>query len=84
LQNGSWLAAILGLTLSEFAEQYPDEKVDVVTFFEELQHQASPAEFVKQVKSRLRARAYIASSDPYLRLHGYKGTYLYFLARLLQ
>jgi 2-polyprenyl-3-methyl-5-hydroxy-6-metoxy-1,4-benzoquinol methylase len=56
------LLRILGLTISEFAEQYPDDKFGVVTFFEVLEHQAAPAEFVEQVKSCLRPRGYIALS----------------------
>lgn len=58
------LARVLGLTIAEFAEKYPSEKFDVVTFFEVLEHQAAPVEFVKKVKSCLRPRGYIALSVP--------------------
>jgi SAM-dependent methyltransferase len=58
------LPRVLGLTISEFAERYPDEKFDVVTFFEVLEHQAVPLEFVQKVKSCLRPRGYIALSVP--------------------
>jgi SAM-dependent methyltransferase len=58
------LPRVLGLTISEFTEQYPGEKFDVVTFFEVLEHQAEPVEFVQRVKACLRSRAYIALSVP--------------------
>jgi SAM-dependent methyltransferase len=44
--------------------QHPDERFDVVTFFEVLEHQAAPSEFLKCVKSSLRPRGYIALSVP--------------------
>jgi 2-polyprenyl-3-methyl-5-hydroxy-6-metoxy-1,4-benzoquinol methylase len=56
------LPRILGLTVSEFAEQYPHDKFGVVTFLEVLGHQTAPAEFVEQVKSCLRPRGYMALS----------------------
>jgi SAM-dependent methyltransferase len=58
------LPRVLGLTISEFAGKYPGEKFDVVTFFEVLEHQAAPVEFVESVKSCLRPRGYIALSVP--------------------
>lgn len=58
------LPRVLGLTISEFAERHPGEKFDVVTFFEVLEHQAAPVEFVEHVKSLLRPRGYIALSVP--------------------
>jgi SAM-dependent methyltransferase len=58
------LPRVLGLTISEFVEQHEGVKFDVVTFFEVLEHQAAPAEFVKQVKSCLRPRGYIGLSVP--------------------
>ena len=58
------LPRILGLTISEFAEKYPGEKFDVVTFFEVLEHQAAPVEFLEKVKACLRPGAYIALSVP--------------------
>src|ERR1700692_553808 len=58
------LPRVLGLTISEFAERYPDDKFDVVTFFEVLEHQAAPAEFVEKVKTCLRPGGYIALSVP--------------------
>jgi SAM-dependent methyltransferase len=58
------LARVLGLTISEFAGKYPSEKFDVVTFFEVLEHQAAPVEFLERVKSCLRPRGYIALSVP--------------------
>ncbi len=58
------LPRVLGLTISEFVEKHGDEKFDVVTSFEVLEHQAAPAEFVKQVRSCLRPRGYVALSVP--------------------
>lgn len=58
------LPRVLGLTILEFAEQFPGEKFDVVTFFEVLEHQAAPVEFVEQVKSCLRPHGYVALSVP--------------------
>jgi 2-polyprenyl-3-methyl-5-hydroxy-6-metoxy-1,4-benzoquinol methylase len=58
------LPRVLPLTVAEFANQHPDEKFDVVTFFEVLEHQASPAEFLQKVKACLRLRGTIAMSVP--------------------
>lgn len=58
------LARVLGLTISEFAKQWPEEKFDVVTFFEVLEHQAVPVEFLRDVRSCLRPGGYIALSVP--------------------
>jgi SAM-dependent methyltransferase len=58
------LPRVLGLTVSEFAEKYPGEQFDVVTFFEVLEHQASPVEFLQKVKSCVRPGGHIALSVP--------------------
>jgi len=58
------LPRVLGLTVSEFADKYPGEQFDVVTFFEVLEHQASPVEFLQKVKACVRPRGYIALSVP--------------------
>src|SRR5208282_1866310 len=58
------LPRVRGLTIAEFAEKYPGEQFDVVTFFEVLEHQAAPVEFLEKVKSRVRPRGYIALSVP--------------------
>jgi SAM-dependent methyltransferase len=58
------LPRVLGLTVSEFVEKYPGEQFDVVTFFEVLEHQASPVEFLQKVKSCVRPGGYIALSVP--------------------
>lgn len=52
------------MTISEITEQYADEKFDVVTFFEVLEHQAEPARFLEKVKACLRTRGYVALSVP--------------------
>jgi SAM-dependent methyltransferase len=58
------LPRVLGLTIAEFAGKYPGEQFDVVTFFEVLEHQAAPGEFLEKVKSCVRPRGYIALSVP--------------------
>ena len=58
------LEHVLPLTISEFAEQHQDARFDVVTFFEVLEHQANPAEFLQQVKICLKPRGAIALSVP--------------------
>ncbi len=55
---------VLPLTISEFAAQNPGQKFDLVTFFEVLEHQAAPAEFLRSVKSCLKPRGSIALSVP--------------------
>ena len=52
------------LTIAEFAEQYADEKFDVVTFFEVLEHQTEPGEFLRSVRSCLKPQGTIALSVP--------------------
>jgi 2-polyprenyl-3-methyl-5-hydroxy-6-metoxy-1,4-benzoquinol methylase len=58
------LPRVFPLTISEFVEQYPENKFDVVTFFEVLEHQAAPVEFIEKVKACLRPRGYVALSVP--------------------
>jgi len=58
------LQNIFPLTISEFSEQYPDESFDVVTFFEVLEHQAAPVEFLQKIRSCVRAGGLIALSVP--------------------
>jgi SAM-dependent methyltransferase len=58
------LRRVLPLTISAFAERYPAEKFDVVTFFEVLEHQAAPEEFLQCVKACLKAGGRIALSVP--------------------
>jgi 2-polyprenyl-3-methyl-5-hydroxy-6-metoxy-1,4-benzoquinol methylase len=55
---------VLPLTIAEFAEQNSEEKFDVVTFFEVLEHQTAPAEFLRRVKACLKPRGTIALSVP--------------------
>ncbi len=63
-KNQLGLPRVLGLTISEFAGKYPVGKFDVVTFFEVLEHQAAPLDFLQNVKACLRSRGYIALSVP--------------------
>jgi len=58
------LQRVFPLTISEFAEQHADEKFDVVTFFEVLEHQAAPVEFLQKVSMVLKPRGMIALSVP--------------------
>lgn len=58
------LQRVLPLTISEFAGQCEGEKFDVVTFFEVLEHQAEPAEFLQKVKACLKTQGTIAMSVP--------------------
>src|SRR6202158_1252167 len=52
------------LTISEFTEQHLEERFDVVTFFEVLEHQAAPVEFLQKVKACVRPGGVIALSVP--------------------
>src|SRR5216684_6459714 len=58
------LQRVLALTISEFAEQCAEERFDVVTFFEVLEHQAAPVEFLQKVKACVRPGGVIALSVP--------------------
>jgi 2-polyprenyl-3-methyl-5-hydroxy-6-metoxy-1,4-benzoquinol methylase len=58
------LERVLPLTIAEFARHHPDERFDVVTFFEVLEHQTEPAEFLKSVRACLKPQGTIALSVP--------------------
>jgi 2-polyprenyl-3-methyl-5-hydroxy-6-metoxy-1,4-benzoquinol methylase len=58
------LERVLPLTISEFAAQHPREQFDVVTFFEVLEHQATPVEFLQKVRACVRTGGLIALSVP--------------------
>ena len=58
------LQRVFPLTISEFAGQHAGEQFDVVTFFEVLEHQAAPAEFLQKVKVCVRPGGMIALSVP--------------------
>ena len=58
------LQNILPLTISEFAEQHAEERFDVVTFFEVLEHQAAPLEFLQRVRACVKPGGMIALSIP--------------------
>jgi 2-polyprenyl-3-methyl-5-hydroxy-6-metoxy-1,4-benzoquinol methylase len=60
----SGLQRVLPLTVSAFAAQHPEEKFDTLTFFEVLEHQAAPLEFLRSVKTCLKPRGQIALSVP--------------------
>jgi SAM-dependent methyltransferase len=61
-KNG--LPSVLPLSISEFVRQDPGKKFDFISFFEVLEHQAEPKEFIENVCSCLRPRGYIALSVP--------------------
>jgi 2-polyprenyl-3-methyl-5-hydroxy-6-metoxy-1,4-benzoquinol methylase len=58
------LQNILPLSISEFAEQHAEDRFDVVTFFEVLEHQAAPVGFLQKVKARVKSGGFIALSVP--------------------
>ncbi len=58
------LERVLPLTIAEFAEKRGDEKFDVLTFFEVLEHQTEPLEFLRNIKTCLKSRGMIAMSVP--------------------
>jgi len=58
------LQRVFPLTIAEFAERYADEQFDVVTFFEVLEHQAAPADFLQRVKTCVRPGGMIVLSVP--------------------
>ena len=58
------LKNLLPVTVSEFAVQHPSERFDVVTFFEVLEHQAAPLDFLRSVKKCLKPGGQIALSVP--------------------
>ena len=51
-------------TLDDFTNKYPDEKFDIVTFFEVLEHLDNPNEFIEKIKSVLKPLGHIALSVP--------------------
>jgi 2-polyprenyl-3-methyl-5-hydroxy-6-metoxy-1,4-benzoquinol methylase len=58
------LERVLPLTIAGFAEQFANDKFDVVTFFEVLEHQTEPAGFLGNVKACLKPQGMIALSVP--------------------
>lgn len=58
------LERVLPLTIAEFALQHANQKFEVVTFFEVLEHQAAPGEFLEKVKACLKPRGIIGLSVP--------------------
>ena len=53
---------VLPLTIAEFVENFEDETFDVVTFFEVLEHQIGPKEFLSSVKACLKPRGILLAA----------------------
>ena len=58
------LPHIFPISILEFVQQHPNKTFDIVTFFEVLEHQATPAAFLEGVRCCVRSRGYIALSVP--------------------
>jgi 2-polyprenyl-3-methyl-5-hydroxy-6-metoxy-1,4-benzoquinol methylase len=58
------LPHIFPLAILDFVQQHPGKTFDVVTFFEVLEHQATPTAFLEGVRCCVRSRGYIALSVP--------------------
>jgi 2-polyprenyl-3-methyl-5-hydroxy-6-metoxy-1,4-benzoquinol methylase len=58
------LQNVLPLTISEFAERHAVELFDAVTFFEVLEHQAAPVEFLQKIRGCVKTGGTIALSVP--------------------
>jgi SAM-dependent methyltransferase len=58
------LDALFAMTLEEYIRRYPDDRFDVITFFEVLEHLDSPADFACIVHSLLKPSGYVALSVP--------------------
>jgi SAM-dependent methyltransferase len=58
------LQRVFPLTIAEFTERNAEERFDVVTFFEVLEHQATPVEFLQKVKACVRPGGMIGLSLP--------------------
>jgi SAM-dependent methyltransferase len=58
------LQNIYPVTIGEFAEQRIQDKFDVVTFYEVLEHQAAPLEFLRNARKCLKPGGAIALSVP--------------------
>src|SRR5260370_470649 len=59
------LQSVFPLTISEFVDRNAEERFDVVTFFEVLEHQAAPAQFVQKERTCLRSAGMISLSMPH-------------------
>jgi SAM-dependent methyltransferase len=55
---------VFDVPLESFRSNHPNDIFDVVTFFEVLEHQAEPNEFLAEIRACLRPRGFIALSVP--------------------
>jgi 2-polyprenyl-3-methyl-5-hydroxy-6-metoxy-1,4-benzoquinol methylase len=51
-------------TIEEFIEKFPNEKFDIICFFQLLEHLDDPLKFMKNIKKILKENGYIAFSLP--------------------
>jgi len=58
------LPRIFPLMIADFSELHAEEQFDVVTFFEVLEHQAAPVEFLQKVRACVRPGGAVALSVP--------------------
>jgi SAM-dependent methyltransferase len=58
------LQRVFPLTISEFVKQHPAQRFDIITFFEVLEHQAAPVEFLRKIRACVRPGGAIALSVP--------------------
>ena len=58
------LREVYPLALEQFTHKFPGRKFDVVTFFEVLEHQDRPREFLEQIRLRLTPGGHVALSVP--------------------
>ena len=58
------LQNVFPVTIAEFVESQAKQQFDVVTFFEVLEHQSAPADFLRKVSACVAPRGVIAMSVP--------------------
>lgn len=58
------ISNVLPLTVAELRHSRPESTFDVVAFFEVLEHQADPAQFLQNARASLRSRGFIALTVP--------------------
>jgi SAM-dependent methyltransferase len=64
-QRAFGLSNLFVMDLVQFAIKFPNERFDLVTFFDVLEHVDNHREFMAQVRGVLKEKGYIAMSMPY-------------------